>query len=339
MHQPHDSGYKRLFSHPEMVRDLLTGFVDEPWVQDVDFEGLERYPGEFVDDRLQGRRNDLIWRLPWGTDWLYVYLLLEFQSGVHPFMAARLSTYVDLLYQDLIRARQFARRRPEGATRAAPRAPRRLPPVVPLVLYNGRRPWTAPRDLADLIEPGPPTLEACRPRLRYLLVDASAYDETVLAARHNLVAALFRLENSRDPERVCAVIIALAEWMSDPEQRELRHSFVVWLREAFLATRLPGVALPELTDLEEIRTMLSERVLSWTEQWKQDGWKQGLEQGLISERRLLLRQIQRRFGAAVAERSARVLVSIHDPAVLEDLGEAVLDCPDAAGWEARLAGR
>ena len=90
----HDASYKRLFSHPEMIRDLLTGFVAEPWVREVDFAGLERISGEFVDDRLRSRRNDVIWRLPWGSGWLYVYLLLEFQSGVHPFMAARLSTYV-----------------------------------------------------------------------------------------------------------------------------------------------------------------------------------------------------------------------------------------------------
>jgi predicted transposase YdaD len=92
MNHPHDRGYKRLFSHPEMIRDLLRGFVDEPWVGKVDFDGLEPYPSDFVDDRLRGRQGDVIWRMPWGDDWFYVYLLLEFQSGVHPFMAARLST-------------------------------------------------------------------------------------------------------------------------------------------------------------------------------------------------------------------------------------------------------
>ncbi len=29
MHNPHDHSYKLLFSNPEMVRDLLTGFVQE----------------------------------------------------------------------------------------------------------------------------------------------------------------------------------------------------------------------------------------------------------------------------------------------------------------------
>ncbi|HEY2289294.1 MAG TPA: hypothetical protein VGM86_01215 [Thermoanaerobaculia bacterium] len=33
----HDSGYKLLFSHPEMVEDLIRGFVHEDWVRDLDF--------------------------------------------------------------------------------------------------------------------------------------------------------------------------------------------------------------------------------------------------------------------------------------------------------------
>jgi hypothetical protein len=347
MSQPHDRGYKRLFSHPEMIRDLLRGFVDEPWVGEVDFDGLEPYPSDFVDDRLRGRQGDVIWRMPWGDDWFYVYLLLEFQSGVHPFMAARLSTYVDLLYQSLIRTRQFVRRRDDASGPVRSRPPRRLPPVIPVVLYNGRRPWRAPLELADLIQPCPPALEAYCPRLRYLLIDESRYDEADLATRRNLVAALFRLELSRGPETVRTVIAALGDWLADSEQRELRHSFVVWLREAYITSRLPGVSLPELADLEEIRTMLNERIEPWTEQWRQEGLAQGLEQGLErgleqglqSERRLLVRLIRRRFGDEVATRSAVMLDALRDPAELESLGEALLDCVDADAWEIRLARR
>jgi hypothetical protein len=61
------------------------------------------------------------------------------------------------LYQDLIRNRHLGQRR-------------RLPPVLPIVLYNGRRRWTAPTDLGDLIEPGPVELAGYQPRFRYLLI-------------------------------------------------------------------------------------------------------------------------------------------------------------------------
>ena len=100
----HDSGYTLLYSHAAMVRDLLRGFVPGAWVQVLDLAILERCSESYVSDDLRDRADDLVWRLRWGSDWLYVYLLLEFQSTVDPWMAVRIQTYLGLLYQDLIRA-------------------------------------------------------------------------------------------------------------------------------------------------------------------------------------------------------------------------------------------
>jgi hypothetical protein len=54
--------------------------------------------------------------------------------------------------------------------------------------------------------------------------------------------------------------------------------------------------------------------------------------------RYLLRQVRRRFGEAVAASSGPGLADIHDPAVLEDLGEALLDCADGATGSPGSAG-
>ena len=328
----HDHGYKRLFSHPEMIRDLLLGFVPADWIHQLDFTTLEKYPTEFIDDRLRNRRSDVIWRVRWGFEWLYIYLLLEFQSGVHPFMAVRVLTYLDLLYQDLIRHRQLGQR------------PRRLPMVLPIVLYNGQRRWTAPTDLETMIQPGPSSLIPYQPQARYLLIDESAYADADLASMRNLAAALFRLENSRNPEAVREVIEALAEWLREPEQEELRRSFLIWLREGFLKVRLSNTPFPELNQLEEVRNMLAERVVDWTQQWRQEGrqegWQEGRQEGrqevLHSERRMLLQLVRYRFGDAMVVKSLPNLEQIQQPGVFEELNESLLDGLDETAWLARL---
>ena len=66
-------------------------------------------------------------------------------------MAVRIQTYIDLLNQDLIRAEQLS-------------LAGRLPPVLPVVLYNGASAWIAADTLEPLIEPAPPALAAYRPR-------------------------------------------------------------------------------------------------------------------------------------------------------------------------------
>ena len=128
----HDPSYKLLFSNAEMVADLIRGFVREDWVQALDFDTLERVGEAGVSDDLRERVDDMIWRLRLRSmhrpqaraRWLYVYLLLEFQSSVDRFMAVRLLTYIGLLYQNLCAAGEIA-------------PGERLPPVLPIVLYNG----------------------------------------------------------------------------------------------------------------------------------------------------------------------------------------------------------
>jgi hypothetical protein len=59
----HDNSYKLLFSHPEMVVDLLLGFVKEPWIHELDFSTLEPVKTTFDTDDLRGRFDDVIWRV------------------------------------------------------------------------------------------------------------------------------------------------------------------------------------------------------------------------------------------------------------------------------------
>jgi len=82
----------------------------------------------------------------------------------------------------------------------------------------------------------------------------------------NLVAALFRLENSRGVDEVRRVVEALIEWLQEPEQAGLRRAFVLWFKRVFMPARVPQAEVPELQDLQEVQTMLAERVVEWTRQ-------------------------------------------------------------------------
>lgn len=311
----HDSSYKLLFSHPRMVRDLLLGFVDEPWVHELDFETLEQVSGSYVADDLRDREDDILWRVRFSDRWLYLYLVLEFQSSIDAFMAVRLLTYVGLLYQDLIKQRVTA---DSG----------RLPPVLPIVLYNGKPRWTAATELLDLIEPAPGRLKDYAPRLKYLLLDEGAIDESAPWALKNLVAALFRLEKSRGPQPLNAALSALIDWLGASEQASLRRAFTVWIRRVLIPGRVPGANLSNVADLLEIKTMLAESVLEWTEDWKQQGLKQGLEQGLEQgvrkgETTLLERLLTKRFGPLTEDIHSRLQAATSEQ--LETWAERILD--------------
>jgi predicted transposase YdaD len=292
----HDSGYKLLFPHPQMVADLLRGFVHEPWVEKLDFSTLEKVSGSYVTDDLRSREDDIIWRARWGEEWIYLYLLLEFQSSIDPFMSLRIMNYLSLLYQDIVRTEKL------GASDL-------LPPVLPLVLYNGDRPWNATQEISELIQPAPDGLEVYRPSMRYLLLDEGRIAASELEPLRNLVAALFRLENSRSAETICEVLGLLIEWLHDETQTPLRRAFTEWVNKVLLPGKAPGIEPGKVSELSEVKNMLAQRIEEWTQGWKQEGIEKGREEGREEGRKegrekgfiegeavFLVRQLEIKFG-------------------------------------------
>lgn len=325
----HDSGYKLIFANAEMIRDLLVGFVDEPWVADIDFGTLERVSGSYVTDDLREREDDIIWRVNIKGQPVYVYILLEFQSSVDKFMAVRIMGYLALLYQDLI-----ARHKLTGDGN--------LPPVFPMVLYNGKVRWWAKREVADLIDKLPLGLANYAPQMRYFLMEINSVDENSQFVLKNLVAVLMRLEKSQEPEAMIHAMGALASWLDSPQRLRLRRAFIVWIKRVLLPARLPGVTIPKAGSILEVKTMLAERVMEWTEQWKAEGMQEGLQKGLQQgiqqgvqqgmhqgrlqgQSLLLQKQLEARFGHLPDWALLRLKAA--EPAELECWGLRVLTLP------------
>jgi predicted transposase/invertase (TIGR01784 family) len=321
MHKVHDHSYKLLFSEPQIVIDLLEGFVHESWVNKLDFTTLEKVPTSFITDDLRVREDDIIWRVKQKDTWVYIYLLIEFQSTIDPFMAVRVPLYTLLLYQDLIKTKQITKNK-------------LLPPVFPVVLYNGSKRWDSPTQLSDLIVDLPGGLEKYKPSFEYLLLDEGNYPLSELEPLTNFVAAIFRLENSKTPEDINHVISNLIDWLRSPEQESIRRSFTVWIKRGLLSTHKSHQSLERINELTEIRVMLAGKMEQWEKEWSQQaimqglekGLEQGLEQGLEHEKTLLYRLIERRYGKHSLKKSRLIIQSISTVKVLEQIGDWIIDC-------------
>ena len=299
MAQDHDTGYKLLFSDKLMVRDLVQGFIDEPWLRQLDFDTLERVNGQYVSEDMRSREDDVVWRVRSGQDWLYLYLLIEFQSTDERYMALRMMVYVGLLYQDLLRQKRLA---PTGL----------LPPVLPIVLYNGDPRWRSPTELSALLPKLPAFLAGLQPQMRYVLIDEGAYPEAMLLQQpRNLVASVFRLEQPLTLEQVKAAVDALELATRPHEYKTVRRLVAIWLRALLKRNKKYPMLLPELEDLQELRVMLSQRMEQWAEGFIAQGEQKGLEKGVLKgrlegEARLLARQLSRRFGELPAWAAQRL---------------------------------
>ncbi|MBF0179576.1 MAG: DUF4351 domain-containing protein [Magnetococcales bacterium] len=130
------------------------------------------------------------------------------------------------------------------------------------------------------------------------------------------MAALPRLEKSRLPADVQQVVVELDAWLKNPEQMELRRAFAQWLSRILLPRLAKNVpvpeSMPEMNDLEEVRTILAETVEGWTREWKREG-----------EVAMLTRLLQRRFGQLPVWVEEKIATS--DSAILEEWSLRVFD--------------
>ena len=242
---PSDQGYKSLFSHPEMVRDLLVGYVDKEAIKNFDMDTLERCNGSYVSEELKERRGDVVWRVNVAGSWTYIYLLIEFQSSVDRFIALRLMGYMALLWQDLIKQKQIN----EDGT---------LPPLLPIVLYNGDKPWTAPIKISRLIAKSPKEVKAFQPEATYLLLDENHLPTEDGLALRNLVSALFALEQGTHEDHI-RIIRLLKRWLKN--RPEIQRSFGTFVANVILPNlSIPSGIDPATISLEEVESMIATRL-------------------------------------------------------------------------------
>lgn len=287
MAQHDDASYKRLFSAPELVRDLITGFIPDPWLHRLDYATLQRVPCSYVTDDLRQRANDVVWRVKADGDWVYLYVMIEFQSRVDPYMAVRVSTYLGLLYQDLIRGNGVL-------------ADRRLPPVLPIVLYNGDPAWSAATDIADLVPAMPGDLTRYQPQLQYLLVETRRCAMEADPHTPNLAAAVAVLEHSVCRTTVLDVIQQLDTWLDGNE--ELKQTFVTWLAAVVCRRSKGALTLQDVHDLKEIAMEVGSSFDVWRQRDREEGRAEGRAEGCLEgEGRLLQLQLTKRFGALPAD--------------------------------------
>jgi predicted transposase YdaD len=228
---------------------------------------------------MRTRHSDTVWRVRFRGKWLYLYLLPEFQSSDDYFMGVRLMVYVGLLYQDIIRTQNLKR----GDT---------LPPVVPMVIYNGRGAWQAPLDVRELIHPVQDSLKPFIPSFRYWLLDENRISKAELGGVDlNLVRELIAFEMCTTPEEIRARIADLIQKLESDEYRNIQRIFAIWLSR-LLRTRFKKDAVPEYHALTEVEAMLAEKMTEWTEEWEKKGHLKGKMEGRMEERMETIKKLR-----------------------------------------------
>ncbi len=123
----YDNAYKQMLGNEEIFKELIETFVKLDWVKNIDFTKIEKIDKSFISEEYLNKESDIIYKVKLIDEKeIYIYFLLEFQSSVDKFMPIRCLNYITNLYLEMIKAKG------ESID---------LPPIFPLVLYNGDDKW------------------------------------------------------------------------------------------------------------------------------------------------------------------------------------------------------
>ena len=264
MARKHDETYKLIFSQRAAVEELVRNFVGEDLTGELDFDTLEALPTDRISGGLVQRQVDLLWKVRFRGSWLYLLILLEFQSESDHFMALRILTYICLTYEELVRRKEV-------------KAGDKLPPVLPVTIYNGRVRWGAATDISKLVAPVPKPLARYLPRARHLLLDLQRIGDKDPPSK-DLVTSLGRAEGKPSPENLRRVMRDLVRRFPGSEFAELRRALSTWVAGAAEAWQIPEEELARMQTTMEEETMW-ERVSEMREQVHRDGMRKGSPAG------------------------------------------------------------
>ncbi|WP_248925277.1 Rpn family recombination-promoting nuclease/putative transposase [Paenibacillus hamazuiensis] len=239
----HDRGYKYLLSSKQIFLQLLKSFVHRDWVQQVDESRLVGVDKSYILPDFSKKEADIVYRLQLEDQDIIFYVLLEMQSTVDYQMPYRLLMYQTEIWRDVLK----------NTPKPIPaRKDFRLPAIVPLVVYSGKRRWTASRSFREVIG-GEKLFGTELMNFQYILIDVQRYKEEDLLSLSNTIGAVFLLQQQDgldDLRRQLSNLMGTVERMPEPQLRR----FLTWLTHRF-ARKLPHAKLDQVV-LETIETFV-----------------------------------------------------------------------------------
>ncbi len=337
MAHAHDRYFRAAVTRRQAEQAALVATMFPRLAARLEPDSFEVEPGSYIDPHLRERQSDILLRARLAGRDILIYLLIEHQRSVDQLMAWRILGYQMRIWD------RYVSRHP-GTTR--------IPAILPTVIYQGDRPWTAATDIADLIDltdtdnpdtdtdnldpgnldPGdldPDTasdVKAYLPRARYRLDDLTRIDIDTLRARPltpRLRLTLTLLKTAPGNDQIADLLDGdlfadLAAVHDEPEGLDHLIATVTYIMN--VADVAPDQLTPVFTRLGHDA---QEALMTTAERLRTEGRIEGEARGQVKgQATTLLRQLAIKFGPLPEGIEARVRAAT--PTELDTWTERIL---------------
>lgn len=256
---PHDRYMRAVLSKPLVAQDFFEKSLPTEIVQNIDFSTLKLQKDSFINDKLRVKIADLLYSVNLNGTPGYLYLLTEHASTPDRLLPYRMMQYVMSIMD------HHKQKHPQE---------KKLPLVVPLILYAGLHPYNYSTDLFDLFE----QKELAKSVFLnpYQLIDLHKISDKKLRETYILFGvAAFVAKHIRKADSVLLLknVIPSLQWLRNNGHEGYVHLTLTYISKA-------GEVKNEDAFREVIKSGLSaedeENVMTLTEKYRQKGLAEGM---------------------------------------------------------------
>ena len=267
----HNNFFLTQFRNLEFAVAFFQEYVPTELKEMVDWEKFRLAPGDFVQKALQNRRSDLLYETRIAGRKGFLYLHLEHQRKPVLNMAYRMLIYQAHIWQ------QHEKQYPQEA----------LPLIYPMVLYQGKRRWTAPLSFHDYMRV-PEALRPFVPAFRYAMLDLSHLSDEAIKGEIIVQIALLVMKHIDSSEITELLFEKLMPLIQELEQKETGleylETILYYLSKASPHLNKEQVIQKLQEQPESESNTMQEIIMTLAEQWIQEGQEKGRQEGQEEER-------------------------------------------------------
>lgn len=283
----HDILIKKAMENPSLAREFLEEYLPDEYKQLIDLTTLKPEKETYVEESLRTKLSDMVFSVQMhnkAEDKKYdafIYTLIEHQSYSDYWIALRLLKYSLLLLE-----RHTIKRN-------------KLPVILPIVIYNGKKKYSAPRNIFELFTY--PDIARKTVEEDYRLIDLQAISDNEMDYEKHLSFLLYTMKHIHERDTILMLKEAMRRCSKaiiiDKEQNYVLTKLILWYTDSKVPEEkkqlLEQIIIDNLPKEEAnniMRTIADSYIEEGFNKGILQGTKKGIEKGKAELIKMMLNQ-------------------------------------------------
>ena len=273
----HDSLIKKALENPVIAQEFLSEYLPSEYKALIDLSTIKPEKETYVEESLKTKLSDMVFSVQMydttedKRNNAFIYALVEHQSYSDYWIAFRLLKYSLLLLE----------RHASGKNK--------LPIILPLVIYNGKAGYKAPKNIFELF--AYPDIARKAITEDYNLIDLQAMDDQAIDYGKHLSFLLYTMKHIHERDTLAMLKDAMSRCsraiVIDKEQNYILTRLILWYSDSKVSEKSKHLLEQLIVDnlpKQEANNIMRTIADSYIEEGFNKGIIQGLEKGKIEEK-------------------------------------------------------